>query len=105
MSNLVKVESIAQKLRQEHYVLFRNDCITKSQRLKKECQMMGIDAKVVVCIGLARARWFNRWLTIPVIHGWAEVDGKRTETSRQLGASGIWDIVPMYIKPLICIRF
>jgi hypothetical protein len=105
LTKLNEVEIIAENLRQEHYVLFHNDCITKSRRLKKQCKMRGVDAKVIICIGLARARWFNRWLTVPVIHGWAEIEGKRIETSRQLGTSGIWGIVPMYIKPIISIRF
>ncbi len=104
MSNIAEAESIAEELRQEHYVLFQNDCITKSHRLKRQCKTLGIDAKVIICIGLGRAHWFNRWLTIPVIHGWAEVDGKRIETSRQLGTPGIWGIVPMYIKPVISMR-
>jgi hypothetical protein len=105
ISNVVAADRMAEKLRQEPYVLFKNDCITKSKRLKKECQPIGIKVKVVVCIGLARANWFRRWLTIPVIHGWGEVEDKRIETSRPLGSSGIWGIVPMYIKPIIVIRF
>ena len=105
MSNIEKADNIAEKLRQEPYHLLNNDCITKSLRLKKECKAMGIPASVVVCIGLVRARWFGRWLTIPLIHGWGEVEGKRIETSRPLGNSTIWGIVPMNIKPVIAIRF
>jgi hypothetical protein len=105
VNKLAETEKIAGKLRQEPYILFRNDCITKSVRLKKACGELDIEAKVIVCIGLARANWFQRWLTVPVIHGWGEVEGKRIETSRPLGTSGIWGIVPMYIKPLICISF
>jgi hypothetical protein len=105
VSHIEKADSIAEKLRQEPYHLFRNDCITKSLRLKKVCQAMGIPARVVVCLGLARARWFGRWLTIPVIHGWGEVEGRRIETSRPLGSSGIWDIIPVNIRPVIAIRF
>ena len=105
MSNLEKADSIAEKLRREPYHLFKNDCITKSVRLKKECQAMGIPARVVVCIGLVKARWFGCWLTIPVIHGWGEVEGQRIETSRPLGSSGLWGIVPVNIKPVIAIKF
>jgi hypothetical protein len=105
MSNPEKADSIAEKLRQEPYSLFRNDCITKSVRLKKGCQAVGIPARVVVCLGLAKARWFGCWFTIPVIHGWGEVEGKRIETSRPLGSSGLWGIVPVNIKPVIAIRF
>lgn len=105
MSDLAKAEEIAEKIRQEPYILFRHDCITKSIKLKKECKAVGIPARVVVCIGLARARWFGCWLTIPAIHGWGEVEGKRIETSRPLGSSGIWGIVPMNIKPVIALWF
>jgi hypothetical protein len=105
MSNLERAESIAEKLRQEPYSLLRNDCITKSVRLKKACQAVGIPVRVVICVGLARARWFGHWLTIPVIHGWGEVEGKRIETSRPLGSSGLWGIVPVNIKPVVAIRF
>jgi len=34
-----------------------------------------------------------------------EVDGKRIETSRTLGSSGIWGIIPVNIKPIIAVRF
>lgn len=104
-SNLEKAEMIAEKLRQVPYNLFTNDCIIKSLRFKSECKAAGIPARVVVCIGLGRARWFGRWFTIPVIHGWGEVEGKRIETSRPLGSSVIWGIVPMNIKPVIAIWF
>ena len=106
MSNLEKAEEIAERLRQEPYDVFRNDCFTKSIRLKRECKAQGISVRVVACIGLARARLlFGRWLIIPVIHGWSEVEGKRIEVSRPLGSSGIWGIVPVNIKPVITIRF
>jgi hypothetical protein len=103
--NILKAEEIAFKLRQEPYHLLSNDCITKSVRLKKQCRSLGIAVKVVVCIGLARACWFGRWLTIPVIHGWGEVEGKRIETSRPLGASGVWGIIPVNIRPVIALKF
>ena len=104
MSNLVKAEEIAERLRQEPYTLFTNDCITKSARLKKEFKLIGIQAKVALCIGLARAKWFGHWLTIPVIHSWGEVEGKRIETSRPLGLSGTWGIIPVNIRPVINVR-
>ena len=104
MSNLAKTEEIAERLRQETYVLFKNNCITKSMRFKSKCKAIGIQANVVVCIGLARAKWFGHWLTIPVIHSWGEVEGKRIETSRPLGSPEIWSIIPMNIKPVITVR-
>lgn len=105
MDSIEKAESIAEKLRQEPYNMFRNDCITKSVRLKRECRAVGIPGRVVVCIGLVKARWFGCWLTIPVVHGWGEVEGKRIETSRPLGSSGLWGIVPVNIRPVIAVRF
>ncbi len=101
MSNLVRAEEIAEKIRQEPYILFKYDCIWKSVEFKRRCLAAGIPARVVVCIGLARARWFRHWLTIPVIHGWGEVEGVRIETSRPIGSSGIWGIIPTNVKPLI----
>jgi hypothetical protein len=105
VSNLEKAKGIAEKLRQEPYRLFRNDCISKSVRFRRECGAVGIGARAVACIGLSRARLLGCWLTIPVIHGWGEVEGKRIETSRPLGSSGIWGIVPMNIRPVIAIYF
>lgn len=98
------VDEIAEKLRQEPYNLLTNDCITKSFRLKKMGKELGIPVRVVLCIGLARARWFGKWLTIPVIHAWGEVYGQRIETSRPLGSSGTWGIVPVNIKPVISVK-
>ena len=105
VSNLEKAEEIAERLRQEPYNLFKNDCLIKSIRFKRECKTVGIPAGAIACIGLSRARLFGRWLTIPVIHGWGEVEGKRIETSRPLGSSGTCGIIPVNIKPVIAVRF
>lgn len=105
MSNLEKTEKIAERLRQEPYVLFKNDCIGKSRRFKRECRAQGIPARVAVCLGVSKARLFGRWLTVPVIHAWGEVEGRRTETSRPLGSSGVCGIVPMNSRPVIALRF
>jgi hypothetical protein len=98
-------ERAAELLRREPYSLLTNNCITKSVRFKRVCKSRGISARVVACFGLARARWLSHWLIIPVIHGWGEVEGKRIETSRPLGSSGIWGIVPVNIQPIITVRF
>jgi len=105
MTWLKKAEDIAELLRREPYNLLKNDCITKSVRFKRMCKSQGISARVVVCIGLARAKWFGHWLVLPVVHGWGEVASNRIETSRPLGSSGLWSIVPANIYPLIMIRF
>ena len=105
MGPLDIAENIARPIRYEPYHLLSNDCIIKSIKFKRACRKLGITAKVVVCIGLAKAKWFGRWLTIPVIHGWGEIQGQRIETSRPLGVSGIWSIVPVNIRPVIEVRF
>lgn len=99
-----KVEAIAERLRREPYHLLKNDCIIKSQRLKRECQRLGVPARVVLCIGLVQARVFGRWVTMPVVHAWAEVAGKRVETSRPIGSTGVWGIVPVNIRPVMTVR-
>jgi hypothetical protein len=100
-----QVEQMAENLRQEPYRLFRNDCIGKSRRLKKACLDIGIQARLVVCIGYSRAKLFGKSIIVPVIHGWGEINGQRIETSRPLGHSGFIGIVPVEIKPLIAVRF
>jgi hypothetical protein len=104
MTSVERVEEIAERLRREPYHLLKNDCIIKSQRLKRECQRLGVPARVVVCIGLAPARVFGRWVTMPVVHAWTEVAGKRVEISRPIGSAGVWGIVPVNIRPVIAIR-
>jgi hypothetical protein len=101
MSNLRRVERIAEELRQEPYVLFRYDCVWKSIEFKRRCRAVGIPARVVLCIGRVRAKWFGHWLTILVIHGWGEVEGRRIEVSRPLGTSGIWGMVPVSVEPVV----
>lgn len=99
-----ELAELAESLRREPYHLLKNDCITKSRRLKKECKRLGIPARVVVCLGLGEARVFGRWRTIPVLHAWAEVAGRRVETSRPIGAAGVWGIVPVNIRPVVVIK-
>jgi hypothetical protein len=101
MDDAARVDQMAERLRQEPYDLLRNDCITKSFRLKHQCAQQGIPARVAICIGLARAKLLGREVTLPVIHAWVEVDRVRIETSRPIGASGTWGIVPASIRPVI----
>ncbi len=100
-----RIEEIAENLRQEPYHLFRNDCISKSRRLKKACLNLGIQARLVVCLGYSQAKLFGRSIVVPVIHGWGEINGQRIETSRPLGHSGFIGIVPVDIKPLVAVKF
>ena len=59
MERLEKTEEIAEVLRHEPYNLLKNDCITKSVRFKRTCISEGITARIAVCIGLARSKWFG----------------------------------------------
>jgi hypothetical protein len=104
MDSFARVDQLAEKLRQEPYHLFRNDCITKSRRLKKACRALGIPVNAIVCLGYARAKLQGHSPWVPVIHGWVELDRRRIETSRPLGHAGFIGIVPVTIKPLIKIR-
>jgi len=106
MSKIERVEKLAEKLRHEPYKLLTNDCFMKSMKLKRQCQELGIPARIIACIGIVRAQVFRLWwMTIPVIHGWVEVDGQRIEVSRPHGVPGTWGIIPGNIRPLIKLRF
>jgi hypothetical protein len=102
----VKAEGIAERLRQEPYRLLSNDCLIKSIRFARQCRRLGIDAKVVLCLGSVSARIpsLARRLTVPVLHAWGEVGGERIEVSRPLGSEGMLGIIPVDIKPLMKVR-
>lgn len=99
------IQQIAERLRQEPYHLLWNDCLTKSVRFRRACRRRGIATRMVVCLGLVRAKVGPCWLTVPVIHGWGEVAGERVEVSRPLGAAGDFGIVPRDIRPVLSLRF
>lgn len=104
MDNLAKAEELAEKLRHEPLNLFTNNCLTKSIRLERECQALGIPARLVVCVGYARTnKWFNRWLIVPAIHAWCDVEGERVETARPVNEIGLLGVPPGDIKPVIAI--
>jgi hypothetical protein len=106
MKNWQKAKEIAERLRHEPSNLLTNDCFIKSIKMKRWCGKLGIPAQVVACIGVVRAKVFRLWwLTIPVIHGWVEIDGRRMEVSRPLGAAGTWGVIPGNIRPVIRLRF
>jgi len=102
------VNVMAEKLRQEPYRLFRNNCFTKSIRLRSECRRRGIKATIVWCaLGLVKVPVpMVGNITIPLcIHWWAEACGQRVETSRPLGSKGHLGIVPSDIRPIITVHF
>ncbi|MBA7506489.1 hypothetical protein ES706_05180 [subsurface metagenome] len=95
---------IAEKLRGEPYHLLgfrRSNCIGKSFRFKRECKKTGIDARVVLCVGIVKARPLGFWINMLTIHAWGEVDGERIEVAMPLGKVGIWGIVDINIKPIV----
>lgn len=104
MIDLHKAEEIAESLRQEPYSLLKNNCISKSLRFRRICKSEGIPARIAICLGLSETRLLGCRVLIPVIHGWGDVGGKRIETSRPLGSSGLLGIVPENIQPVITIR-
>ncbi|MCK4242921.1 MAG: hypothetical protein KAX23_05185 [Dehalococcoidia bacterium] len=102
----IQVDEIAERLRREPYLPLSNDCLIKSVRLVRKCRKSDIDAKVVLCLGLASAKMplLARRVTIPVIHAWGEVEGERIEVSRPLGSQGMLGVVPVDIRPIVTIR-
>lgn len=107
MANLEIAERIAENLRQEPYHLFRNDCLTKSLRFRNDCRRRGMDAHLVWCVlGVTKARFpVIGEVSMPVcLHFWGEVEGRRFETSRPLGAQAPFGIVPAEIQPIIAVR-
>ena len=101
-------EETAEKLRQEPYHLFRNDCLTKSIRFRSEYRRKGIKVYLIWCaLGLAEIKLpFSMKVSIPYFtHFWGEIEGKRYETSRPLGSGGIFGIIPSQIRPILTVRF
>ena len=100
-------EEIAEKLRQEKYRLLSNNCLIKSVRFARECKRLGIDAKVVFCLGSVPARLpgLSKPFDIPVLHAWGEVDGERIELSHPLGYEGMLGMMPGKVAPLVRLRF
>ncbi len=100
-------EEIAEKYRQQKYHLLTNNCLIKSVRFARECKRLGIDVRVVFCLGSAPARLpgLSKPLNIPVLHAWGEVDGERTELSHPLGYEGILGMTPGKVKAIVKLRF
>jgi len=105
VSNLEEAERIAEIIRHEEHHVFRSDCIGKSIKFKRMCREAGIPVRIVVCLGIERAKPFGFWMPWLPIHAWGEVEGKRIEVSRPLGASGTLGTIPVNIRPLIAMWF
>jgi hypothetical protein len=100
-------EEVAERYRQEKYHLLFNNCLIKSVRFARECGRLGIDVRVVFCLGAVPARLpgLGKASNIPVLHAWGEVDGERIELSHPLGHVGILGMMPGEVKPLLRVRF
>lgn len=105
------VEEIADSIRAEPFHSLCNNCLVKSLRFKKECLRRGIEARVVVCFGYTRVIRHPsmillgrmKGLTIPIIHTWGEVEGRRIEVARPLDEPSVWGTLDSEVKPLVAI--
>jgi hypothetical protein len=95
------LEALIKEIREEPFHLLSNNCFHKSFRFKRRCRELGITARVVVCLGLNRAKWFGHWVTIPVLHAWGEVKRERIELGQPPGTPGPWETVGDDVEPLI----
>jgi len=93
---LLRQNEIIQKIRDEPYNFWTNNCIHKAFKAKSQ---LGF-GRVVICLGLARTRYFGRRLVILVIHAWFD-NGRRIEVSRPPEQEGIWGIINQKIRPLL----
>ena len=98
-----KVEEIAERYRQEPYRLLSNNCLIKSVRFARQCRRLGIEARVILCLGLLSVRIPRsvRRFTILVLHAYGEVARERIEVSVPLGSEEMLGIVPAEIKPIV----
>lgn len=97
------ITSIVEELRAEPYSLFWNNCIRKSFKFKRQCKKVGVNARVCICLGVVRAKPLNCWITIPTVHAWADINGKRIETAHPLSHVGGWGIVDSEVKPVVAV--
>lgn len=103
---MTQVEEIAERLRHEpyHVLPMRCNCLGKSFRFKRECRKAGIDARVVICIGIIYPRIiFGCSLKVPMVHEWGEVCNKRIEVARPLDQRGPLGTFDIDIKPIIAV--
>ena len=103
MDNIV--EHLAEELRQEPFTFLHTNCVVKSLRLKRKLKVLGIQSKILLCLGTARVKWFGHWIIIPSIHAYCDVDNTRIETSRSPDDYDMWRIAPANIKPIIGVWF
>lgn len=98
-----QLEALIEEIRNEPYSLLFNNCFAKSFEFKRRCKELGIVARVVVCLGLVKAKWFGHWVTILVPHSYGEVERERIELGQPPGTPGLWETVGDDIEPVIAI--
>ncbi len=96
------MEEVADRLRAEPFHTLRNNCLVKSFRFKRECARRGIRARVVISLGYTRVKRRLR-LTIPIIHAWGEVEGKRIEVARPLDEPSLWGTLDSEVQPVLAV--
>ncbi|MFC1910555.1 hypothetical protein ACFLXC_04645 [Chloroflexota bacterium] len=96
------MDEIADSLRQEPFNTLTNNCLIKSFRFKRRCAELGIKARVVISFGYAPVSRGLRFF-VPIIHGWAEVDGCRIELAHPLDDPNVFGTLDSEVKPLAAI--
>jgi len=99
---MVAIYEIAEAIRKTPFHTLTDNCLIKSFRFKKRCRKQGIKAYVVISFGFAPVKWGVR-LAVPIVHGWAEVDGRRIEVARSLYQKSLWGTFDKEIKPVFAI--
>lgn len=99
---MVAIYDIAEAVRKTPFHTLTDNCLIKSFRFKRQCRSKGTDAHVVISFGFARVARGIR-LVVPIIHAWAEVDGRRIEVARPLDKLSLWGTLDKDIKPVFAI--
>ena len=94
------MRDLANNIRVEPYHILWNNCLVKSFRFKRECGRRGIEARAVISFGFTRVAR-RVCLTIPIIHAWGEVDGRRIEVTRPLKEPSLWGTLDSAVRPLV----
>ena len=100
-----EVNDIVEKIRREPWRTFpmRSNCLGKSLKFREECRRIGIRARIVFALGLARNDWIPFLPSVLLFHAWAEIDGQRIELARPLDERNTWNTLDIDIKPVFAI--
>lgn len=101
MNTIVPMDTIAERLRREPFQMFWNNCLRKSFKFKRDCDRIGVSARVVLALVLVPCKW---GLPLPYIvwfHAWAEVNGQRIELARPLSEKNTAGTLDSDIRPVV----